>query len=120
MTEGGNAVALESSIVKSIMIALKKLGVENVQVEKTHGGQYGTAGRADLYILVRANYQSYPVPLYAECKQVGKTSTPLQLAWARRKRAVGAVVIEASSVEDVTSVVEAIGNGTYKFEDVVQ
>lgn len=99
---------LESSIVNAIMKAVKTLKCD---VEKTHGGQYGTAGRADLYILVPTEYDGYPVPLYVEVKQPGKHSTPLQKAWAEKKRRVGAMVIEAHNVDEVTHVIRRLQAG---------
>ncbi len=99
---------LESSIVSGIMKAVKALGCD---VEKTHGGQYGTAGRADLYVLVPTEFSQYPVPLYIECKQPGKHMTPLQIAWANKKRRVGALVMEAHDVDEVINVINDILSG---------
>ena len=106
---GTSKMPLESSIVKSIMTALKKLGVD---VEKTHGGQYGTAGRADIYCLI-PEPGHWPIPLYLEVKQEKKHSTPLQLAWAAKKRKVGAIVEEVHSVEEAVFVVNSVLDGSY-------
>ena len=98
-------MALESSIVKAIVKAVKALGCN---AEKTHGGAYGKAGRADLYITVPVTYQSWPVSLYVEVKQPGKESTPLQKAWARNMRSFGCTVVEAHSVEEVVKVIRIV------------
>ncbi len=95
-------MALEASIVKSIMKNVKNIGCN---VEKTHGGAYGKAGKADLYITVPVSYQSWPVSLYVEVKMPGKESTSLQKAWARNMRSFGAMVIEAHSAEEVIRII---------------
>lgn len=103
-------MALESSIVKSIMDALKKLGCD---VEKTHGSQYGMGGRADIYCLVPVGGR-FPIPVYLEVKQPGKHMTPLQCAWALKKRAVGAIVEEVHSVDEALAVVTSVQMGSYE------
>jgi hypothetical protein len=98
---------LESSIVKSIMAALKKLGCD---VEKTHGSQYGMGGRADIYCLLPIPGR-FPVPIYLEVKQPGKESSDLQKAWAEKKRRVLALVVEVHSVEEALEVVTSVQRG---------
>src|SRR5713226_1585691 len=100
-------MALEASIVKSIMRSVKNIGCN---VEKTHGGAYGKAGKADLYITVPVGYQSWPVPLYVEVKQLNKHMTSLQEAWARNMREFGALVVEAHSVDEVMRAIDAVKN----------
>ena len=104
-------MALESSIVKSIRDRLKKLGID---VEKTHGGLYGTGGKADLYCLIPVHYQVYPVPVYLEVKQPGKESTQLQLAWAAKKRNIGAIVAEVHSLREALEVIMDVQDRVYR------
>ncbi len=96
---------LEKSIVIAITRKMKKLGVD---CEKSHGGLFGSAGKADLYLLVPVDYQRFPVPVYFEIKVPGKHSTPLQEAWAHRKRKYGAPVFEVHSAEEAEKIIEKI------------
>ncbi len=94
---------------------MKALKAMDCEVEKTHGGQYGTAGRADIYVLVPVAYALYPVPVYLEVKQPGKKSTPLQKAWAAKKRKVGAIVEEVHNVEEAVEVILQVVWSTYHY-----